>query len=296
MSLRRMIKAHGLGNFAQMGFAVATSPAIATAPRPSREAERVQKLEALGIKGQNLSHMFEVYNETARMITGAGVSLINLLDEKCAYTVSAAGVGYDPSIAGPAGLTFCQYTLMSPEPFIIYDTEQDERFSGTALTKPPINARFYAGFPLATSEGFVIGTFCIVHDTPMELNDTQMETMRKLAHAVTAQMLLSSESTAFTASRMGEIMGKLLSIVPEATISEIQAFLDFIARGSTSDAGEKMLKEEGIIETVNGNLVLTDAGRSLKQDLNLAPETFRSQALKGDGAQANLDDLLERLG
>ena len=82
MSLRRAVKAYGFKDFMKMGIAVATGRKITQSPLPKNEVQRSAKVRELGIVGHDLSRQFEIFTEVVKMITGADISMINILDGK----------------------------------------------------------------------------------------------------------------------------------------------------------------------------------------------------------------------
>ncbi len=139
MSLRRIIKNFGFKDFVQMGVAAATSRKMAKPVVPRNEALRRVKVAETGIIGQDLSSQFEIFGEMVKLVTGADFSMINILDGKNQFTVGGCGIPVDPLMAMPQDISICQYALASPEPFIIADLSEDERFAGIMMTKPPMS-------------------------------------------------------------------------------------------------------------------------------------------------------------
>ena len=119
MSLRRAIKAEGLGNFLKLGFALATSQKVTAAPKPQNEALRVARVNDTGLIGRDVSRQFEIFAEIAKTILGCETAMVNLLDGACQYTIGAVGKGYDPLLGVPQEMTFCQYALLSPEHLVL---------------------------------------------------------------------------------------------------------------------------------------------------------------------------------
>ena len=188
MSLRRAIKAQGLGNVMKLGLAIATSAKVAPAPVPANEGLRVSRVNETGLIGRDVSAQFEIFTEVAKLIMQSDNAMLNLLDGVCQYTISGAGENFDPLLGVPQNMTFCQFALISPEPLLVPDANEDPRFAGTPLTKPPLNCRGYAGFPLNTADGVVLGTLCGTHPEPLSLTDAQIRLMRKLATTAAGQI------------------------------------------------------------------------------------------------------------
>ena len=295
MSLRRAIKAQGLGNVMKLGLAIATSPKVATAPVPANEELRVTRVNETGLIGRDVSAQFEIFTEVAKLIMQCDSAMLNLLDGACQYTISGAGENFDPLLGVPQNMTFCQFALISPEPLLVPDASKDQRFAGTPLTKPPLNCRGYAGFPLNTTDGVVLGTLCGTHPEPLILTDTQIRMMRKLATTAAGQIQTMVEQSNLTASRVAGMLGKFQQFAPDGTIDELIGFLDFCARGTTLPAIIEGMERDGIIQDGHGGWQLTRDGTDLRSALGLAPETYRGTeqnlAPKGGG----LDDLLGKL-
>ena len=296
MSLRRAIKAEGLGNFLKLGYAMATSQKVAPAPKPENEALRAARVNDSGLIGRDVSRQFEIFAEIAKTILGCETGMVNLLDGACQYTIGAAGRGYDPLLGVPQELTFCQYTLLSPEPFIVPDTSLDERFADSALTKPPLNCAFYAGFPLNTPDGVVLGTLCGTHSTPLSPGDEQIRMMAKLATTAASQIQLMIEQSELTASRIGTMLAKFRQFAPDGTLDELMGFLDFCARGTAPAEVMEMLAGDSIIAEEAGSWRLTRDGTDLRATLGLAPETYRGSEQTTAPQGQGVDDLLGKLG
>ena len=215
MSLKRAVKAVGFKDFMKMGLALATSRKMAIAAPPKNEAQRCNKVIETNIIGRELSDQFEIFAEVAKMVTGAQTSLINILDGNDQFTIGGSGMTIDPLLAMPQKLSVCQFALSNIEPLIIADFSKDERFSGTYITKPPISAKAYAGFPLITKEGFVLGTLCVFYHSPSQISDEQIRLMKQLAKAVTDQIILRNEQANLNAEKIAAMLGRFLRFAPK---------------------------------------------------------------------------------
>ena len=60
---------------------------------------------------------------------------------------------------------------MSDRIFEVPDTLQDERFFDNPLVTGEPNIRFYAGFVLQSTDGYNLGTLCIIDNRPREFSD-----------------------------------------------------------------------------------------------------------------------------
>jgi|TARA_B110000881_G_scaffold184602_1_gene172413 GAF domain-containing protein len=95
----------------------------------------------------------------------------------------------------PRDFSICQFSLNTThQQLIIEDPLQDER------TKPIVSlpeyppVRFYAGAPLISSQGFSIGTLCVMDVVSKTLKHNQIEDLRLLADQIVS--LIESEHDA----------------------------------------------------------------------------------------------------
>jgi PAS domain S-box-containing protein len=78
-------------------------------------------------------------------------------------------------------LAFCAHTIMAGEVLIVPDATKDERFRHNALVTGPPHIRFYAGAPLSTTDGFRIGTLCVIDTVPRDFSDADAAVLTDLA-------------------------------------------------------------------------------------------------------------------
>jgi signal transduction histidine kinase len=73
---------------------------------------------------------------------------------------------------------------------VVPDARSDARFADNPAVARDNGIRFYAGAPLVTSDGFPVGTLCVVDTKPRRLTLDQVRALRALARQVTAHMEL----------------------------------------------------------------------------------------------------------
>ena len=84
----------------------------------------------------------------------------------------------------PIDSSICAHAILQSELFIIPDTTQDDRFCDNPLVTGDPRLRFYAGALLETPEGFPLGTVCVLDYKPRNLDQTQKDFLRLMAHQV----------------------------------------------------------------------------------------------------------------
>ena len=100
----------------------------------------------------------------------------------------------------PLSHSFCQYVVTDQAPLVITDARADGRLCGN-LAIPDLNVIAYAGFPLRSPDGQVLGSFCAIDGRPRPWTDTEVEILQDLAanaeseialHTAHGELMLSS--------------------------------------------------------------------------------------------------------
>jgi hypothetical protein len=120
--------------------------------------------------------------EIASAICDTPISLITFLDEKRQWFKAKKGLGVDET---SRQASFCQYTLNKPEEILVVnDALKDNRFKDTSLVIGDPRIRFYAGAPLKTPGGNVLGSLCVIDKKPREISEKQKRALTLLAQKV----------------------------------------------------------------------------------------------------------------
>jgi two-component system, cell cycle sensor histidine kinase and response regulator CckA len=83
---------------------------------------------------------------------------------------------------------FCTQIIFRTCLLIVPDTLLDAQFATYSVVTGEPHVRFYAGIPLKTTEGHLIGTICVVDVVPKEITVRQIEGLRSLARLVMRQL------------------------------------------------------------------------------------------------------------
>ena len=104
-----------------------------------------------------------------------------------------ARVGVDvPQVE--SGVGFCRFVVAQQRPLVVTDIEADPAWRGGA---PVANGvRFYAGVPLVTKAGHVLGTISVADYRPRTFSDAQLFALQALGRQVMQQLELRRDRTA----------------------------------------------------------------------------------------------------
>ncbi len=137
---------------------------------------------------------FKSITELAADICETPVALVSFVDVSDAHLKFACGLEGVSSV--PRDISFCHYTVMGTEPLIVEDATLDARFKNSPIVTDKPKFRFYAGLPIVTPDGYVIGALCALDYKPNNLNSFQINSLQKLSKVVSKFLeskLLESE-------------------------------------------------------------------------------------------------------
>jgi two-component sensor histidine kinase len=157
------------------------------APIPCNEPERLAALYRYAILDTPQEQAFDDITGLVASLCQAPIAVINLIDRERQWFKSEIGLGVRET---PLNISICAHAILQPGLFIVPDTQQDERFANNPLVCGEPGLRFYAGALLESSDGYPLGTLCVLDYVPRELTEEQQRTLLVLARQVMAQIEL----------------------------------------------------------------------------------------------------------
>ena len=174
------------------------------APKPDNEAQRLEALREYRILDTAAEKAYDDLTKLAAYVCQVPIAMISLVDESRQWFKSKLGVNQRET---PRDVAFCAHAILQTEPMIVRDALNDARFSDSALVTRSPHIRFYAGFPLASPEGFALGTLCAIDRKPGQLSAKQKKAMQALSRQVMTLLELRRVST-----RMAEALEKVRTL------------------------------------------------------------------------------------
>ena len=164
----------------------------------TNESARLKTLLNYDILDTPPEEAFDDITRLASMVYAAPIALICLLDTSRVWIKSHFGLTITEM---PREHAFCTYTLLHPEILIVPDALRDERFATCPLAAGPPYVRFYAGAPLITASGHVIGTLCIMDSETRDLASHQTEALQLLARQIMTLLELRRAASGYNQCR-----------------------------------------------------------------------------------------------
>ena len=147
----------------------------------SGDPERLEALDVLDVLDSPSEQEFDRTSKLIKLIFGVDIGIVSLIDAHRQWYKSV--VGMDTSEADLQG-SFCRHTLVSGQPVVVPDTTKDARFSSSIHVTSGPRIRFYAGMPLKTRDGHVVGTICAIHSHAREFGERDIAILGHLAESV----------------------------------------------------------------------------------------------------------------
>ena len=159
---------------------------------PPNEAKRLENLKSYHILDKLPEEEYDAITKIASVICNTPIALISIIDESRQWFKSKHGLNATET---PREFSFCAHSILQPdELFIINDARKDKRFFDSSLITSDPNVFFYAGAPLNSSEGYSLGTLCVIDNEPKKLNNTQKESLSLLAKQVVTLLELRKKN------------------------------------------------------------------------------------------------------
>lgn len=154
---------------------------------PPNEAERLATLRALGMLDTDAEPEFDELVALAATLCGAPIGLVSLVDADRQWFKAAIGL---PRGESRRSLAFCAHAILQESVFTVEDATADHRFADNPMVLNQPNIRFYAGIPIATSNGHPLGTLCVIDTVSRRLTSEQKQALEILGRQVNVRLEL----------------------------------------------------------------------------------------------------------
>ena len=157
-----------------------------------REDLRVEELLSYEIMGAPAEFAFDDIVDFATEITTCPVAFVHFIDSEKQWAMAAANVPRETSECQRED-SICNVVIRQNDVVVIPDTLEDDRFKDIACVCDTPNIRFYMGAPLINTNGFALGTLCLVDFEPRQMDYEKVEAIKVLARQVVAHLELRKQ-------------------------------------------------------------------------------------------------------
>ncbi|MDQ8204351.1 GAF domain-containing protein [Pelagicoccus sp. SDUM812003] len=155
---------------------------------------RLELIARLGLFSDEARSALKRYTRSAARRMNLPVSLISLVLHDSQYF--AASYGLDPDLfdgasGTPIEWSFCRFAVEERRAFVVCDAMNDSRVKGNPLVLSGMIG-CYAGAPLISSFGLVLGTLCVIGTEPRLFQEGEIDRLRGLADVAMQEIELSN--------------------------------------------------------------------------------------------------------
>ena len=151
------------------------------------EAERMAAVRRYDILDTPPDGAFDRITALAARRFGVPIAIISIVDEdriwfKAHHGLPVSQIGRDPGL--------CSSAIMGDGPYLLNDASTDVRSLANPLVAGDFGLRFYAAVPLRTSDGYNLGTLCVIDKEARTVDENQLDDLKDLATVVMDQIEL----------------------------------------------------------------------------------------------------------
>lgn len=250
------------------------------------EDQRIQALNDTGLLDTPTENLFDSITDALVKLFDMPLSLVCLVDKERVWFKSCSGLEGVSEI--PRDIGFCPHTITQHEIFEVKDAAKDERFSDSPLVTAAPYFRYYAGAPLITSDGYALGTLCVMDYKARELSDSQKIQLTKLAETTTALIEARRQQNILQASKDFNL-GAVVEMSPNETflVDKITEKITYANRAALLNLGISL---DRINDLRWNDVIIQSPQRLIDRYLNSTSSyfssslTFRSEHKRSDGS------------
>lgn len=142
---------------------------------------RLLALHSYGILDTPPEKVFDELVQLAARLCDTPIAAVSLLDDQRQWFKAAVGL---PVKQTDVSASFCRYALAQHEVFEVPDAHAHPVLMHSPLVTGEVGLRSYAGYPLVTPHGEVLGTLMVADRVPRRLSEEQHDLLGMLARQV----------------------------------------------------------------------------------------------------------------
>jgi GAF domain-containing protein len=184
----RRLAAEGERRRAELLEEAARREALLATAAAVQDPKRLAALRKTGLLDTPPDPSFDRHARLAAEVLNAPVALVSLIDEDRQFFKSAIGVEERET---PLSHSFCQHAIASREPLIVEDAREHPLLKHNPAVEE-LDSVAYAGVPLIDSNGYALGTLCVLDTHPRQWTKHQVELLGDLAASVVNEITLAT--------------------------------------------------------------------------------------------------------
>lgn len=134
------------------------------------------------------------FNNFARIIAttfDTPIALVSFVDKE--EVLFPGNFGMEGTMSTPRGISLCSLAVLEESPTVFHDGLKEPCLLSNPLVAGEFGLRFYAGAPIVTTEGYAIGTVCIVDKEPREFGKQEVDLLKEFAQTAMRELEIRHE-------------------------------------------------------------------------------------------------------
>ena len=158
-------------------------------PDPVLDIERLQEIQDLSLAGAELDPEIQKLLEKLAAEMELPIALVSIVLDGAQYFLGMHGVeGWMRETRGtPVEWSFCTQVVRNRGRFVVEDASSHPITKSNPLVGSE-GIRCYAGAPLRTSRGHVLGSLCVIGNKDRAFEPEELEALDRLAAEVTRRL------------------------------------------------------------------------------------------------------------
>ncbi len=205
--------------------------------------ERLAALAETGLLDGPQQAALDRYVRLVRNALGAPVGLVSLVDDHRQFFSSAEGLPepWATQRETPLSHSFCKHVVADQQELVVNDAPNHPVVKAN-LAIPDLGVQAYAGVPIRTADGLVLGSFCAIDVEPREWTERELVILRDLAEGVgeVMDLLRRARRAERSESELAKVNARLMSeeedrsMATRAAVHDLRAPLNVMLLGVTS--------------------------------------------------------------
>jgi signal transduction histidine kinase/CheY-like chemotaxis protein len=168
---------------------------------PVTDPCRLERLHSLSLLDTAAEEGFDRLTRIAKLCLSVPVSLVSLVDGDRQFFKSQMGLPepYASDRQTPLSHSFCQHVVRTGKPLVVSDARMDPALRANGAVAD-IGVIAYAGVPLVTPDGLVIGSFAAIDTQPRDWAERDLAILHDLGEAVMVGVQLKQTTAAAEAA------------------------------------------------------------------------------------------------
>ena len=156
---------------------------------PVEDIARLEEIAELGLLSDTTDPLLQEAVDAAGQELDLPIALVSIVLDGAQYFAAMRGVGgwIKEARGTPGEWSFCANTVRTRKEFIVEDATQHPLVKDNPLVQVD-GIRCYAGVPLITSKGHVLGAFCVIGTDARQFSAEEIARLKEFGRRVVKEI------------------------------------------------------------------------------------------------------------